>query len=72
VVARGRAERQAREQDKRLRRLRRRIEQVDEAIVLAEGASQARRHLRGQGYERSDGLGRIEHAAALGRVLSVR
>jgi hypothetical protein len=79
-VARGAAEIRAREQDKRRRQLRRRVERVDEALCLAESASEARRHLRQQGlpyelYEkrRSDRLGPIEYGRYAGaRVLSVR
>jgi hypothetical protein len=79
VVARGAAEIRAREQDKRLRQLRRRVERIDEAICLAEGASEARRHVRQQGipwtpYRRSTrrGRGPIEHSHHVGQVLSVR
>ena len=74
-VARGLADRRDREQDKRLRQLRRRVERVDEALCLAESAGEARRHLRRQGipYERSARLGPIEHSTHAGaRVLSVR
>jgi hypothetical protein len=63
------------EQAKRLRQLRRKVERVDEQLVLAAGASDARRTLRRQGLpygERSARLGPIEHSAAVGRVLSVR
>jgi hypothetical protein len=73
-VARGRADRRAREQDKRLRQVRRRVERIDESIVLAEGAAEARLHLRRQGlpFERSARLGPIEHSHHVGQVLSVR
>jgi hypothetical protein len=80
------AERRANEQAKRLRQLRRRVERVDEAIVLAQGAEEARRHLRRQGipyYERSvrsrggDEAESwrdlpVEHSHHFGRVLRVR
>jgi hypothetical protein len=76
------AERRANEQAKRLRQLRRRVERIDEAIVLAQSASEARRYLRRQGftYERSAGSRDdaeswrglpVEHSAAPGRVLRV-
>jgi hypothetical protein len=74
-VARGRADIRAREQEKRLRQLRRRVERVDEAILLAQSASETRQHLRKNGipYERSDRLGPIEYGRYAGaRVLSVR
>jgi hypothetical protein len=70
------AEVRAAEQAKRRRRqLRRRVERIDEQMVLAAGASDARRTLRRHGipYERSARLGPIEHSAHAGaRVLSVR
>jgi hypothetical protein len=85
IAAEVRAKRQAEEQAKRLRQLRRKVEQIDEAIVLAQSASEARRHLRRQGltYERSvrsrddetdswGARGEVEHSAPLGRILSVR
>jgi hypothetical protein len=75
LVARGRADRRAREQDKRRRQNHRRVERVDEALCLAESAGEARRHLRRQGipYERSARVGLIEHSTHAGaRVLSVR
>jgi hypothetical protein len=73
------------EQAKRLRRLRRRVEKLNETLCLAEGASDARRHLRQQGtYERSTHgypgpdhgvearrAGEVEHGPP-GRVLRVR
>jgi hypothetical protein len=67
--------RRAAEQAKRVRQLRRRVERVDESIVLALSASEARRDLRQRGmpYERSARLGPIEHGRYAGaRVLSVR
>jgi hypothetical protein len=64
--------RRAAEQDKRMRQLRRRVEKIDESIVLALSASDARRHLRRQGiYERSDRLGPIEHSRHVGQILRV-
>jgi hypothetical protein len=63
------------EQAKRQRQLRRRVERIDEQIVLALSASDARRTLRRHGipYERSARLGPIEHSAYAGaRVLRVR
>jgi hypothetical protein len=73
VVADGR---RAAEQAKRARQLRRRVERIDEAIVLALSASDARRNLRKQGlpwtpYERSR-LGPVEHSHHVGQILSVR
>jgi len=67
--------RRAAEQAKRLRQLRRSVERIDEQMVLALSASDARRTLRGHRvpYERSARLGPIEHSAYVGaRVLSVR
>jgi hypothetical protein len=82
VAAEMRDAEQTTEQAKRLRRLRRRIERIDEQIVLAQGASDARRYLHRQGipYERSASLGErpapplpVEHSERRGaRVLSVR
>jgi hypothetical protein len=69
------AEMRAGEQAKRQRQLRRRVERIDEQMVVAASASDARRTLRGQGipYERSARLGPIEHSGHVGaRVLSVR
>jgi hypothetical protein len=80
------AERRANEQAKRLRQLRRRVERVNEAVVLAQGAEEARRHMRRQGipyYERSmrsrggDEAESwrdlpVEHSAPVGRILGVR
>jgi hypothetical protein len=80
------AEVRAKEQARRLRQLRRRVERIDEQLCLAEGAEEARRHLRRQGftYERSvrsrDGdlaeswrPGEVEHSHHAGsRILSVR
>jgi hypothetical protein len=69
VAAEIRAKRQAEEDAKRLRELRRRVERIDEAIVLAQGAAEARRLT----YERSGrSRGEVEHSAPLGRVLRVR
>jgi hypothetical protein len=72
VGAELRAKRQAEEQAKRLRQLRRRVERVDEQIVLAQSASEARRNLRRQGlpYERGSGRSEVEHGP-IGRILSV-
>jgi hypothetical protein len=66
--------RRAAEQAKRLRQLRRRVERIDEQMVLALSASDARRTLRRQGipYERSAPLGPIEHSRHVGPILSVR
>jgi hypothetical protein len=67
--------RRAAEQAKRARQLRRRVERIDESIVLALSASDSRRNLRRHGvpYERSDRLGPIEYGRYAGaRVLSVR
>jgi hypothetical protein len=75
VASEVRAKRQAEEQARRLRQLRRRVERVDEAVVLAFGAEEARRHRRRQGlpYERAgSGRSEVEHSAPIGRVLSVR
>jgi hypothetical protein len=61
LVARGaadiRAREQAREQEKRLRQLRRRVERVDEAILLAQSRDEARRYLRQRGYRWEHGTG---------------
>jgi hypothetical protein len=80
------AKKQAEGQVKRLRQLKRRVERVDEAILLAQSADEARRHLRSRGIhyeprsERSrdgdDGLESwrslpVEHSGHLGRVLQV-
>jgi hypothetical protein len=88
VAAEVRAKKQAEKQARRVRQLRRRVERVDEAVVLALGAAEVRRYLRRQGltYERSvrsrDGNDQadswrprpheIEHSHHVGRVLSVR
>jgi hypothetical protein len=75
VAAEVRAKKQAEKQARRLRQLRRRVERVDEAVVLAFGAEEARRHRRRQGlpYERAgSGRSEVEHSAPIGRVLSVR
>jgi hypothetical protein len=75
VAAELRARKLGEEDAKRLRQLRRQVEKVDEQIVLAQGAAEARQHLRRQGltYERA-GSDRpeVEHSAPIGRVLSVR
>jgi hypothetical protein len=81
AVDRGFAERQAVEQAKRLRRLRRRVERIDEQLCLAASASEARQHLLREGWpseliQRRHGdswgaRGEVEHAAP-GRVLRVR
>jgi hypothetical protein len=71
--------RRAAEQAKRVRQLRRRVERIDEQILLAQSASDARRYRRQQGlpyepYEkrRSDRLGPIEYGRYAGaRVLRV-
>lgn len=74
LVARGRAERRAREQDERRQQLRRRVEKVDEALCLAEGASGARLQYHRDGIERrSVGPDEVEHfTRGGGRILSVR
>jgi hypothetical protein len=74
TVDRGRAEIRAAEQAKRLRQLRRRVERVDELIVLAQGRAEARQHLRRRGiYERrSEEFGPLEFSPHYGKVLRVR
>ena len=69
------AEMRAADQAKRRRQLRRGVERVDEQMVLAAGASDARRTLHRQGipYEsRSAGSEEVEHFTRTGRILSVR
>jgi hypothetical protein len=63
------------EQAKRQRRLRRRVERIDEQILLALSRDEARRHLRRHGvpYEsRSARPEEVEHFTRTGRILSVR
>jgi hypothetical protein len=57
VAAEMRDAEQAKEQDKRRRRLRRKIERVDEQILLAQSAAEARQYLRRQGARWEHGTG---------------
>jgi hypothetical protein len=77
------AKKQAEEQVRRLRQLKRRIEKADEAILLAQSASEARRHprrqlnrewsVRSRDHEAESWRpGEIEYSRHVGRVLSVR
>jgi hypothetical protein len=76
VAAEMRDAKELAEQEKRMRQLRRRVERVDEAIVLALGRDEARRHVRrlyGIPYEsRSARPDEVEHFTRTGRILSVR